>query len=334
MFRKRGCQVWAVDNLSRLGSNLNVATLQSEGINVVRANVDRPDELEGIPKVDAIISCAAEPSVLAGIGESPCSAINTNLVGTLNCLELARKWNAAFLFMSTSRVYSIAALQSIAYRVSGSRFQWDEQCTQPGFSSTGIAEGFSTTAPISIYGATKIASETMIAEYRHTYGIRTVINRFGVVSGPGQMGRSDQGVVALWVARHLFGQPLTYKGFGGNGYQVRDVLHVADLCDLVAEQLTEPDKWDGTLQNVGGGHDNCVSLYELTQLCNDVVGKRIEIGAESETTAVDIPIYISDNRLIQSRTSWKPKRSVDRTVSDIAEWISTSPTEVRRALGE
>ena len=59
------------------------------------------------------------------------------------------------------------------------------------------------------------------------------MNRFGVIAGPWQMGKVDQGVLAYWMLAHHFGRPLEYIGFGGSGKQVRDVLHVADAVDLI-----------------------------------------------------------------------------------------------------
>ena len=74
------------------------------------------------------------------------------------------------------------------------------------------------------------------------YGVRALVNRCGVISGPWQMGKVDQGFIVLWMARHLFGGSLAYMGFGGEGLQVRDVLHVDDLYDLLAKQLAELDR--------------------------------------------------------------------------------------------
>ena len=96
------------------------------------------------------------------------------------------------------------------------------------------------------------------------YGLRAVINRCGVISGPWQMGKVDQGFVVLWLSRHLFGGPLSYMGFGGHGLQVRDVLHVDDLYDLIVRQLNGLNEYSGSLFNVGGGMASSVSLRELT----------------------------------------------------------------------
>ena len=82
--------------------------------------------------------------------------------------------------------------------------------------------------------------------------------------------------------RHFFGKPLKYIGYGGEGKQVRDVLHVDDLCEFIEEQISDFDKWDGWLGNVGGGLEISASLQELTGLCQKIVGRTIPITAEPE----------------------------------------------------
>ena len=124
----------------------------------------------------------------------------------------------------------------------------------------GVAEAFPLNGPRSFYGASKLSSELLIAEYVHSYGLKALINRCGVLAGPWQMGKVDQGVVTLWVARHYFRRSLSYCGFGGHGKQVRDVLHVDDLSDLIWKQLQSVNDWDGEVYNVGGGRENSTSL--------------------------------------------------------------------------
>src|ERR1700736_2343975 len=111
--------------------------------------------------------------------------------------------------------------------------------------------------------ATKLCSELIIAEYMALYGLRAVINRCGVLAGPWQMGKVDQGFVVLWAAQHLFGGALSYNGFGGAGLQVRDALHVEDLCRLVRDQAAQIATHRGKTYNVGGGAERSVSLAEL-----------------------------------------------------------------------
>ena len=104
-----------------------------------------------------------------------------------------------------------------------------------------------------LYGATKLAAELLIEEYAAAFDLRAAIDRCGVIAGPWQMGKVDQGVFAWWLLSHLFRRPLSYIGYGGTGKQVRDLLHIDDLVDLVDDQLAEPERWSGVTANVGGG---------------------------------------------------------------------------------
>ena len=148
-----------------------------------------------------------------------------------------------------------------------------------------------------------------------------VINRCGILAGPWQMGKVDQGVITLWVAHHYFGRPLRYIGFGGRAKQVRDLLHVDDLFDLLVLQLAVPAVWDGRIYNIGGGNDVSVSLRELTELCAAETGRRLSVAAAPETSSVDLRIYLSDTRKAQAELGSAPSRNVPTILRDIHRWI-------------
>ena len=168
---------------------------------------------------------------------------------------------------------------------------------------------------------TKLAAELMITEYAGAYGLRTAINRCGLIAGPWQMGKTDQGVVALWMAAHFFGRRLEYIGYGGSGKQVRDVLHIGDLCDLVREQVRDFGRYAGTVFNVGGGLSRSLSLREMTALCQEITGNRIEIGCSPEERPADIRIYVTDHRRLTDFSGWRPRRDARTVLVDIFEWI-------------
>ena len=212
------------------------------------------DDLASAGPANILIEASAEPSVHAGYSGDPNYLVHSNLFGAANCLEYARRHGSDFVFLSTSRVYSIDALRKLPLDQNESRyFLRSEYQSNQAMSAAGISETFSLSGHRSLYGATKLAAELLVEEYRAMYGLRTVINRCGVISGPWQMGKIDQGFVVLWLSRHLFGGPLSYMGFGGHGFQVRDVLHVDDLYDLIVRQLNGLNEYSGSLFNVGGG---------------------------------------------------------------------------------
>jgi CDP-paratose 2-epimerase len=159
-----------------------------------------------------------------------------------------------------------------------------------------------------------------------------VVDRCGVIAGPWQMGRVDQGFVALWAARHLWGERLSYIGFGGHGLQVRDVLHVDDLCELVALQVERLAEWSGAVLNVGGGADRSVSLRELSAGCERRAGRRIELGQVPDTAPVDVPWYVSDNQAVRTLCGWSPGRSIDTLLDDVFAWLRSNEERLRPLL--
>ena len=149
-------EVVALDNLRRRGSELNLPRLREAGVASSRRCARLEDLLE-VGEVDALLECSAEPSVLAGVDGSPDYVVQTNLVGAYNCLEVARRTGAQFVFLSTSRVYPVAGLEALAYPEGESRRELADEQGLPGVSAQGIAESFPLDGARTLYGATKLA---------------------------------------------------------------------------------------------------------------------------------------------------------------------------------
>ncbi|MHA4808695.1 NAD-dependent epimerase/dehydratase family protein [Flavitalea flava] len=325
--------ITCLDNLKRRGSELNIPRLSNMDIRFVHGDIrNREDFYPCENGLTTIIEASAEPSVLAGIDNAPDYLINTNLMGTVNCLYLAAKTKADFIFISTSRVYPIEHIEKISFSEEATRFIMTEDQVIKGVSRKGIAEDFPIEGFRSLYGATKLSSEFLIREFNQFYNIRTVINRCGVLTGPWQMGKVDQGVVVLWVARHFWAKELGYFGYGGKGKQVRDILHVNDLCKLIDFQVHHMDKLNGRLFNVGGGEKISISLRELTGICQKVTGNKVKINEIEEDRQADIRIYISDNSLVNATTDWSPVVSVEDIVVDIYHWIKENEAILKPIL--
>lgn len=322
------------DNLKRRGSELNLPRLEAAGIEFIHGDIRNRSDLFDIgKKIDLLIECSAEPSVLAGVGESPEYLIDTNLSGTINCLELARKDKADVIFLSTSRVYPIKELNSLKFKEMETRFEWNNQQEIAGVSSRGVSEDFPLGKTRSLYGATKLCSELILQEYIESYGIRGVINRCGVITGPWQMGKIDQGVIVLWMSRHIWpGKPLSYIGYGGTGKQVRDFVHTDDLFDALKIQINNIDKYSGNIFNLGGGRENSVSLLELTSLCEKITGNKIVINQEKEDRPNDIRIYLSDYSKFSSLTGWRCKKDAEITLKEIYDWIVENKDQLASIL--
>lgn len=325
-------QIYAMDNLKRRGSELNLDRLKRHGIGFVHGDIRNPEDFLQLKPADVIIECSAEPSVLAGC-YSPDFLVKTNLLGTINCLNFAKEHGSDFIFLSTSRVYPIKTINSLNVYETETRFELADKQSLPGADVSGINETFPLDGLRSLYGATKLASELLIQEYSELYGFNSVINRCGVITGPWQFGKVDQGVVSLWIANHIFNKPLTYIGFGGNGKQVRDILHIDDLFELIDSQINNMDAINQEVFNIGGGREVSVSLLELTSLCQEFTGNRPRIAHSRDNRVSDIKIYLTNTGKAQKILCWRPKRSVQNVVEDIVNWICHRKTQLENILG-
>ena len=316
-------EIIAFDNLKRRGSELNLERFKKSGIKFLHGDVRNPSDLAEAGEADLILDCAAEPSVLAGTNGSPRYVIETNLNGTVNVLEHARTCNAKIIFLSTSRVYPIEPINRIPFKETETRFEWDID---------GISETFPMEGARSMYGASKLASEMLVEEYRASYGLKAITNRCGVLTGPWQMGKTDQGVIVLWLAAHYFGTSLSYIGYGGTGKQVRDIMHVDDLFDLLQIQLANIDTYDGGVFNVGGGREVSVSLRELTQHCQEITGKTIPVKSIVEDRPNDLRVYLTDCNKVKKASGWKPQRGVKQILEEIHVWLKENESSLKKVL--
>ncbi|HEX3600069.1 MAG TPA: NAD-dependent epimerase/dehydratase family protein, partial [Lacipirellulaceae bacterium] len=232
-------QIWGIDNFCRPGSETNRLRLRDAGIRAAHADVRCASDIETLPDCDWIIDAAANPSVLAGVGgASSRQLMEQNLQGAVNLLEYARRSKAGFVLLSSNRVYNIPALTQIPLKVIDEAFTFDANQKAPdGVSARGISETFSTSAPVSLYGATKLASEVLALEYGQSFGFPVVVNRCGVLAGETQFGVAEQGIYSFWLRMYAHQRPMKYLGFNGTGHQVRDALHPNDLAELLLKQM-------------------------------------------------------------------------------------------------
>jgi CDP-paratose 2-epimerase len=312
--------IFALDNLKRRGSELNIPRLKKNMIQFIHGDVRNKEDLK-FKEVDLLIECSAEPSVLAGVDSSPEYVINTNLIGAINCFELARVHQADVVFLSTSRVYPISYVNQLNYQETETRFELSDDQSMAGASGQGISENFPLNTVRSIYGSTKLSAELILQEYIASYKIKGIIDRCGVITGPWQMGKVDQGVIALWMAKHISQRELSYIGFNGSGKQVRDFIHVDDLFEAVLIQLKDIASYSGEVFNIGGGKENSLSLLELTKLCQKITGNKIKIGQVKQDRANDLRIYITDSSKFIEKSGWQIKKDAKQTLRDIYAWM-------------
>jgi CDP-paratose 2-epimerase len=260
---------------------------------------------------------------------SPRQVSEHNLLGTLNLLEYCREAKAGLILLSSSRVYSVKAMAELPMAEVSGGFVLDEaKLTAKGVSAAGIDESFSTRAPISLYGATKLASEVMALEYGATFGFPVWINRCGVLAGAGQFGTAEQGIFSYWLHAHAAKRKLRYIGFGGTGLQVRDAFHPVDLAELAAIQMRRDPPGDAIF-HASGGRVNSMSLAQLTEWCDDRFGKHAP-EPDLRPRPFDIPWVVMDSSRAKRELGWEPNRSLNRILDEIGEHVQANPGWLER----
>ncbi len=319
-----GAAIYGLDNLIRKGSQTNLEPLRARGIDVKVGDIRDSDVIEAIPDVDWVLDCAANPSVLAGVDGKTSSRdlLDHNLVGTINLLEYCRSRSAGFCLLSTSRVYSIEPLATLPVTTENSAFA--PQTELPGLSRRGLSEAFSVDPPVSLYGASKRASELLALEYGYTFNFPVWINRCGVLAGAGQFGKADQGIFSYWIHSWARRRALKYIGFGGAGHQVRDCLHPSDIVPLLLKQFQDPGKPVSKIVNVSGGSRSAMSLAQLSAWCTDRLGAH-EVQADLQPRPFDIPWIVLDHDQASSVWDWTPLVSRDQILEEIAMHAESNP---------
>jgi CDP-paratose 2-epimerase len=305
-------KIASLDNLTRKGSNLNKIRLTNYNIENYNINIENLDKAKSLPKFNLIIDCCAEPAIEAS-RKDPDRVFRTNLIGTFNILKKCIKDKSNIIFLSSSRVYSIEKLRGLIKSFN---------LVKPIKIKTKINENFETSSASSLYGFTKLSSEKLIQEIFYKSNLKYIINRFGVIAGPWQFGKQDQGFVPLWVAKHLFKKKLSYIGFGGKGHQVRDVIHIDDVCNIIFLQIKKLKSINNNIFNIGGGAKNSISLLGLTNKCKKLTKNNINIKKVLRTSIFDIPYFVTDNSKILKTYKWRPKKNIDQILKDIFIWLS------------
>ena len=313
----KGFDVHSLDNLSRKGSKYNLTLLKKRKIKNFKINIENFKFIKKLPKYDLIIDCCAEAAVEVSKTDVD-RVFYTNLVGTFNVLKKCTKDKSNIIFLSSSRVYSIDLLNKLKNKI-------NKNISKKFL----INKNLSTNGPKSIYGFTKLSSEDLIKEFSYLFKIKYIINRLGVISGPWQFGKQDQGFVSLWLWSHLNKKKLNYIGYGGKGNQVRDIIHIEDVCSLIYKQIKVIKKRHNLLVDIGGGKSNAISLKELTKICEKVTQNKIKFGSNKLTSDYDIPYFVTDNRKVSKLYKWKPNKKINDIINDMYSWMKLNHKMLR-----
>ena len=320
--KKKEYKIINLDNHYREGTKENqLITKNIKNVEFHKVDISNKKILKKFKNISLIIMCASEPSILAGFDNGLANLMQSNFIGTLNLLELAKKNNSNVIFLSTNRVYSIDQLNKINLKKKEKRFELDLTKKIKGLTKKGIDEKFSTNGLISYYGLSKYFSERLIQEYCHNNNINYIINRFGIIAGEYQLGRQDQGIISFWLKSFIKKKSLSYFGYGGEGLQVRDVLNVQDLCNLIEKQFLSINTINNKIFNVGGGLSNSISLSELSNFCREITGNDIKINSTRKNRVYDIPYYVTNNKKIKNYYDWHPNIKPRKTIEDTFNWL-------------
>jgi CDP-paratose 2-epimerase len=331
---RSGLEIFGTDNFSRPGSELNRSTLQKRGVKLFHGDIRNPSDLESLPAADWTIDAAANPSVLAGMSGQASSRqlMEHNLVGTVNVLEYCKRAKSGLLMLSTSRVYSLRRLAGLKMEAKDGAFEPRlDDVQEPGLTRGGLTETFSTEAPLSLYGATKLASEVLALEYAEAFDFPVHVNRCGVLAGAGQFGKADQGIFSFWIHSYCRKRPLQFIGFGGTGLQVRDCLHPRDLVPLLLKQMGSAEKRGGVM-NVSGGQDHAMSLSQLNAWCARRFGAH-EVKSREENRPYDVPWLVLNSERVGKTWDWRPTTSMEEILTEIALHAEGNPQWLELSLG-
>ncbi len=305
-----GVTVRIFDNLSRAGVEHNLTWLQRlapDGrLEFVEGDVRTAAEVYAAAEdADEIYHLAAQVAVTTSI-DDPQADFAVNVAGTLHVLEAARRSGKRpfVLFTSTNKVYG--SLDGVPVQISGDRYV----PTKSSFRGVRESEALDFHSP---YGCSKGAADQYVRDYARIYGLPTVVFRMSCIAGPRQFGTEDQGWVAHFLYSVLERRPLTIYG---NGFQVRDILHVYDLIDAMLQARAAQHRTAGEIYNLGGGQERAVSVIEMLNAVSEETGIQPVLRYDG-TRPGDQPFYISDTSKLSAHTGWRAKHSCMETLRAI-----------------
>jgi CDP-paratose 2-epimerase len=310
LLKDRKTHVRIFDNFSRRGVERNVDWLRSMAsanrLEIVRGDVrDARAVRQAASGVTEIYHFAAQVAVTSSL-EDPITDFEVNAHGTLNVLEAARvnRKRPFMLFTSTNKVYG--SLQSVALSVEGTHY-----CASAR-NFKGVREDTHLDSH-SPYGCSKGAADQYVRDYARIYDLPTVVFRMSCIAGPRQFGNEDQGWVAHFIYSMLSGRPITIYG---DGYQVRDVLHVHDLIDAMGLARRNYLRTRGQVYNLGGGFDRSVSVIELLRQIELRTRRRLNLDYSAARPG-DQPWYVADTTKLETDTGWRARRSLEQILESI-----------------
>lgn len=321
----RGERVVVFDALVRDGAEKNARWLKQtcgDEVEISVGDVRDSDAVRAaVASASAVLHLAAQVAVTTSL-DRPREDFDVNAGGTLNMLEAVRECNprAPVMLASTNKVYGrLLADDAVVRR---------ERAYAPAQQS--LRAGVSESAPLdfySPYGCSKGTADQYVRDYSRVYGLRTVVLRMSCIYGPRQFGTEDQGWVAHFLLQAIRRRPITIFG---DGFQVRDLLHVSDAVAAWVGALDAIQVLGGRVFNLGGGPENAVSLLELLERIGRLRGEMPERRFDAWRPG-DQPWYVSDTTALAQAIGWKPRTALDDGLRTLEAWLESA--FAKRATG-
>lgn len=313
-----GEKVVVLDNLSRPGVERNAEWLKGRHGSALRVEVEDVEDADAVARLVAgsrqVFHLAGQVAVTTSL-EDPADDLRTNLLGTFNVLEAARrrKEPPPVLFTSTNKVYG--GLEQLEVGKDGDRYVFTD----------GI-QGVDESAPLdfhSPYGCSKGAADQYVRDYARIFGVPSVVFRMSCIYGRRQWGTEDQGWVAHFGRAILAGEPITIFG---DGHQVRDILWIDDLVRAMRAALDAPERTAGQIFNVGGGPANAVTVREVVDRLLEITAARTPVTM-GDWRPGDQRVYISDTSKLEGALEWEPTVGVSEGLERLVEWLERAEAE-------
>lgn len=301
------------DNLSRRGAEQNLEWLRGYGTyEFIRGDVRDFRQLAKVFRVhrdvDVVLHLAAQVAVTVSVID-PRLDFEINALGTFNMCEVVRQFvpTTILLNASTNKVYG--AMGNVKVTSKNGHYEYID-----------LPDGISEEQPIefhSPYGCSKGSGEQYVKDYAAIYDLRAVNFRQSCIYGPRQFGIEDQGWLAWFAIAATRAKGITIYGDGG---QVRDILFIDDLTDCYLKAVEHVDSARGQSYNIGGGPENAVSVLEVIECLEKLLGTKIQLSF-SDWRPGDQRVFVSDIRKAKRDLCWEPKVSKHEGIKKLLDWV-------------
>lgn len=313
----RGEEIVIFDNLSRAGTEKNLAWLYSEfgskSFRFLQEDIRNQKKItDAATNADVIVHLAGQVAVTTSV-HNPREDFEINAVGTFNVLEAARASGKfpIFVYASTNKVYG--GMEDLVVKESNTQYYYQDF-------PMGISEerGLDFHSP---YGCSKGSSDQYVRDYARIYDLPTIVLRQSCIYGPRQFGIEDQGWVAWFIIASILKKTISIYG---DGKQVRDLLYIEDLLNLYDLVIEKNEISRGNIFNIGGGPDNTMSVWsEFGPILSEILKRDIEVEY-GDWRPGDQKIYVSDIRKAKNLLGWAPKISVKAGIKNLVDWVENN----------